>query len=226
LELADKQQLVSQFIHATGYIKSIEHDKTKHNHSVRYELATTLQKLDLVHEKWWRALLLGDKTGFTLGDWTLLQRTGTGHMFSISGMHLSLIAGVCLLFFNPVIFLLTHVTGLLGRAKYWLVRSASINYPATGRKNREQQISKMFETSAPIRASVLCVLVAACFCYALLSGSALPVVRALILVTMGSVLSLSRHAWRPVNVALTMLTLSLGCGVIHGFIIDLFEEAL
>ena len=204
-----QQQLVSQFIHATGYIKSIEHDKTKHNHSVRYELATTLQKLDLVHEKWWRALLLGDKTGFTLGDWTLLQRTGTGHMFSISGMHLSLIAGVCLLFFNPVIFLLTHVTSLLGRVKYWLVRSASINYPATGRKNRERQTSKMFQTSAPIRASVLCVLIAACSCYALLSGSALPVVRALILVTMGCVLSLSRHAWRPVNVASTMLTLSL-----------------
>ncbi|MFZ8199938.1 ComEC/Rec2 family competence protein [Alteromonas portus] len=204
-----QQQLVSQFIHATGYIKSIEHNKTKHNHSVRYGLATTLQQLGLIHEKWWRALLLGDKTSFTLDDWTLLQRTGTGHIFSISGMHLSLIAGVCLLMSNPIIFLSTHFTNLFSNAKLWIVGSRPIGYLKIPKKRREPRVGKKVKVTAPIRATVLCTLIVACCCYALLSGSALPVVRAFILVAMGCVLSLSRNAWRPVNIGLTMVSLSL-----------------
>ena len=209
LGVSRQQQLVSQFIHATGYIKSIDYDKTKHNHSLRYALASTLQQLDLMHRAWWRALLLGDKTDFTLDDWTLLQRTGTGHIFSISGMHLSLIAGVCLLLFNPVIFILAHATSALSKVKLCFVPFISFLYPSTVKKGREQRIRKTTKNYAPIRAMVLCVLIAACTCYALLSGGALPVVRALILITVGCVLSLSKRAWRPVNIALTMLTLSL-----------------
>ena len=204
-----QQQLVSQFIHASGYIKSIKQDKTKHSHSVRYGLATTLQKLDLVHERWWRALLLGDKTGFTLDDWALLQRTGTGHIFSISGMHLSLIAGVCLILFHPVIFLLVHVCNALERTKYFLKIKSTLGFQLEAPGKRNQYKRRLISTEAPIRKIVLICLVVNCFFYALLSGSALPVVRALILLVVGCILSLSRTAWRPVNIALSMLTLSL-----------------
>ncbi|WP_438823654.1 ComEC/Rec2 family competence protein [Alteromonas sp. S015] len=204
-----QQQLLSQFIHATGYIKSINHNQTQHNHSVRQALATTLKQQNLINYSWWRALLLGDKTDFTLHDWTLLQRSGTGHIFSISGMHLSLIAAVSLLLFNPVIFLLAHLVNALESAKDCFNIKINYRYKATSRKQREQCNQKVITTKAPIRTTVLVSLVVACFLYALLSGSALPVVRALVLLTVGCFLSLSRLAWRPVNIALTMLALNL-----------------
>jgi len=106
-----QQHLVSQFIHATGYIKTLAEAGTVHHHSQRYALAKTLKSLGLVHESWWIALLLGDKSGFSNDNWTLLQRTGTGHLFSISGMHLSIIAGVCLLLLNPFVFIFAKTVG-------------------------------------------------------------------------------------------------------------------
>ena len=204
-----QQQLVSQLIHVTGYIKSIEHEKTKHDHSVRYDLATTLEALNLNNLTWWRALLLGDKAGFTKDNWVLLQRTGTGHIFSISGMHLSLIAGVCLLAFNPMIFILRYVFDIFGRVQYLLPRIKSLRLKTDDNWSKTNRRSRLFITNAPIRTTVLCLLVVICFCYALLSGSALPVVRAWVLIAIGCVLSLSRNAWRPINIALAMLSLSL-----------------
>ena len=40
-----------------------------------------------------RALLLGDRRGLDDQDWDILRRTGTTHLFAISGLHLGLIAG-------------------------------------------------------------------------------------------------------------------------------------
>ncbi|MHC6645026.1 DNA internalization-related competence protein ComEC/Rec2 [Alteromonas sp. HB246098] len=204
-----QQQLVSQFIHVTGYIKSIEHDKTTHEHSLRYDLSTMLEAQNLNNLNWWRALLLGDKTGFTKDNWALLQRTGTGHIFSISGMHLSLIAGVCLLAFNPIIFILRHVVDIFGSVHYFLASITSLELKTVNRESKTNRRLKLLTVKAPIRTIVLCLLVVICFFYALLSGSALPVVRAWVLVAIGCVLSLSRNAWRPINIALAMLALSL-----------------
>ncbi len=39
------------------------------------------------------ALLLGDRSGMSDADWTVLRRTGTSHLFAISGLHLGLVAG-------------------------------------------------------------------------------------------------------------------------------------
>ncbi len=39
------------------------------------------------------ALLLGERSGMTDQDWTVLRRTGTSHLFAISGLHLGLMAG-------------------------------------------------------------------------------------------------------------------------------------
>lgn len=204
-----QQQLVSQFIHVTGYIKSIEHDKTSHEHSWRYDLATTLEALNLKNLTWWRALLLGDKAGFTKDNWVLLQRTGTGHIFSISGMHLSLIAGVCLLAFNPIVFILRHVFDIFGRVQHFLASITSLRLKTDDGESKTNRRSKLLTIKAPIRTIVLCLLVVICFFYALLSGSALPVVRAWVLVAIGCALSLSRNAWRPINIALAMLALNL-----------------
>ncbi len=40
-----------------------------------------------------RALLLGDRRGLEDSDWDILRRTGTTHLFAISGLHLGLISG-------------------------------------------------------------------------------------------------------------------------------------
>ncbi len=154
-----QQQLVSQFIHVTGYIKSIEHDKTAHEHSLRYDLATTLEALNLKNLTWWRALLLGDKAGFTKDNWVLLQRTGTGHIFSISGMHLSLIAGVCLLAFNPIVFILRHVFDIFGRVQCFLASITSLRLKTGDGEGKTNRRSKLLTVKAPIRTIVLCLLV-------------------------------------------------------------------
>lgn len=204
-----QQQLVSQFIHVTGYIKSIEHDKTTHEHSLRYDLSTTLEAQNLNNLNWWRALLLGDKAGFTKDNWALLQRTGTGHIFSISGMHLSLIAGVCLLAFNPIIFILRQIFDIFGSVQYFLASIISLRSKADDGVSKTNRCSRLLITKASIRTTVLCLLVFICFFYVMLSGSALPVVRAWVLIAIGCALSLSRNAWRPINIALAMLALSL-----------------
>ncbi|WP_175405088.1 DNA internalization-related competence protein ComEC/Rec2 [Salinimonas lutimaris] len=49
---------------------------------------------DLNISAWSLALLTGDRSLLTKEDWTLLQSTGTAHLFAISGMHLSLLFGV------------------------------------------------------------------------------------------------------------------------------------
>ena len=40
-----------------------------------------------------RALLIGDRSGVSRGEWTTLQQTGTVHLMAISGLHIGLIAG-------------------------------------------------------------------------------------------------------------------------------------
>ncbi|MGJ8670672.1 MAG: DNA internalization-related competence protein ComEC/Rec2 [Oceanococcus sp.] len=40
------------------------------------------------------ALLLGDRSGLEAEDWTVLRRTGTSHLFAISGLHVGLIAAL------------------------------------------------------------------------------------------------------------------------------------
>jgi competence protein ComEC len=40
------------------------------------------------------ALVTGDRRGLTAEHWALLQRTGTAHLFAISGLHISLVAGL------------------------------------------------------------------------------------------------------------------------------------
>ncbi|MBX2857724.1 MAG: ComEC family competence protein, partial [Cellvibrionaceae bacterium] len=41
-----------------------------------------------------QALLLGDKSGLTAADWSLLQSTGTVHLMAISGLHVGLVAAL------------------------------------------------------------------------------------------------------------------------------------
>ncbi|MGB0722870.1 MAG: DNA internalization-related competence protein ComEC/Rec2 [Gammaproteobacteria bacterium] len=41
-----------------------------------------------------RALVVGDRQGLSDEQWSVLRRTGTGHLMAISGLHVSLLAGI------------------------------------------------------------------------------------------------------------------------------------
>lgn len=43
------------------------------------------------------ALTLGDRSGFTQADWQVFRDTGTNHLVAISGLHISMVAGLLLL---------------------------------------------------------------------------------------------------------------------------------
>ncbi len=46
----------------------------------------------LTYQRFFAALLLGDGSGMSTGDWQILQATGTVHLMTVSGLHIGLIA--------------------------------------------------------------------------------------------------------------------------------------
>ncbi|HIF51234.1 MAG TPA: DNA internalization-related competence protein ComEC/Rec2 [Thiotrichaceae bacterium] len=88
-------------IKATGYVKiSPENKKLGISHAyfiqnIRYKLAQQLkQSLDKPLLGLVLALSLGDRSQLDAEQWKILSYTGTNHLIAISGLHLSLIAGL------------------------------------------------------------------------------------------------------------------------------------
>ncbi|WP_414830952.1 DNA internalization-related competence protein ComEC/Rec2 [Alteromonas sp. H39] len=83
--------LVSKNIVATGYVRAW-HYWHQPSASVRQQI----KRFIILHAgsdpKWLLALLLGDRSGLSTKDWDILQKTGTAHLFSVSGMHVGIIA--------------------------------------------------------------------------------------------------------------------------------------
>jgi competence protein ComEC len=48
------------------------------------------------------ALAIGEERGITAHQWRVLQRTGTAHFISVSGLHIGLVAGLVLLLIRPL----------------------------------------------------------------------------------------------------------------------------
>lgn len=198
-----QQHLVSKAIHATGYIKHVMVDTIIHQHTPRYVFSQQLLQVGLQNTQWWNALLLGDRTLLTTEDWALLQQTGTGHLFSISGMHLSIVAGITFLVFGIVIFL---VSALFGAFQHnWphrlMLEVSSSNYKLVS--------GLRFGSAVPIRWSIFCGVLLVSALYTMLSGLALPVVRAFVLLCIAFIFSISSSAARPIHVATFMLMVSL-----------------
>lgn len=59
-----------------------------------------------------RALTLGDGSSLGADDWQVLQRTGTTHLFVISGLHISLLAGLAYYLCLPLCRMLSGFTTL------------------------------------------------------------------------------------------------------------------
>lgn len=49
---------------------------------------------------WLTALLTGDKSALSTGEYTALQRSGAAHIMAVSGLHLTILAGVLRIFFR------------------------------------------------------------------------------------------------------------------------------
>ncbi len=62
------------------------------------------------------ALVLGDQRAISDADWTLFNRTGIGHLVSISGLHITMIASLIGLVVGRAVAALAGAAGTRGRA--------------------------------------------------------------------------------------------------------------
>ncbi len=84
--LSDKNQRLAEFVPGVG--NWIERQ--------RYELRQRLQST-LSQQRYGNvivALVIGDQRGIGQDDWDVFHRTGIGHLMSISGLHITMIAGL------------------------------------------------------------------------------------------------------------------------------------
>ena len=70
--------------------------------------ARLAQRFDIIADKYktmrfMRALIIGDKRYFSNEDWQILQRTGTSHLFAISGLHLGFVCLMAMLLVGPLL---------------------------------------------------------------------------------------------------------------------------
>lgn len=86
--------LVSKGVGATAKVVEgvISKNEVAVRASIANEIAYAVDRLS--HGRFIRALALADKQSFSNDDWTLVGRTGTSHLFAISGLHLSIVFGM------------------------------------------------------------------------------------------------------------------------------------
>ena len=86
--------LLAQRIGATGTVKQGQLQEAA-SYAWRDGLRQRLLRIDAQgRASWLAALVLGDGSGLSRDDWTLLQATGTVHLLVISGQHIGLFAGL------------------------------------------------------------------------------------------------------------------------------------
>lgn len=134
-----------------------------------------------------QALLLGNKTAISSAQWELLKKTGTVHLFVVSGLHISLLAGMCWFlgqgFFRLLLFNRVASTSQDCSPALW--QQALAGWP-----------------------SLLCIAVCSflltCL-YAVLSGFALPTQRALLMLLFLFIGRLAGGQWPWLNAFLLTL---------------------
>lgn len=119
------------------------------------------------------ALVIGDQRGIPAADWQMFTRTGIGHLISISGLHITMIAS---LFAAIAMWLWRHSFGLAR----WLRAPLPLRLPA-------QHVAAL--------AGVL-----AAFVYCLLAGMQVPAQRTLIMLAVVALAYLCGRSGTPVHV--------------------------
>lgn len=108
--------LASKNIVATGYVID---SKTNllliEGASLRQRSINALSQMALEHGAWLQALSFGYRGDLSDSDWQLLQKSGTAHLFAISGLHVGIVFGYCLLVFSKPLALGISFLGLQQR---------------------------------------------------------------------------------------------------------------
>ena len=104
--------LVSKNIVATGYIRAWQQWHAPPE-SARQQIKRFIFSHSGSDPKWLLALLLGDRSGLSDADWDTLQNTGTAHLFSVSGMHVGIIATALVLLAKIAIVVWSRAGGTL-----------------------------------------------------------------------------------------------------------------
>lgn len=94
--------LFTQRIRAIGYVREDDRNRMLSAvrpggiNAVRTRLQSTMERLQLAMPgmAMIRALTIGDRSGISTADWNILRNTGTSHLMAISGLHISLAAGM------------------------------------------------------------------------------------------------------------------------------------
>ena len=113
--------LLQQRIAALGYLRAhpenrlLAEDTGRRIERMRWKIAQRLQSAEISHLRWehlLRALTIGDGSGLSDAEWSLLAATGTTHLLVISGSHVALIA---MLAYRLANWLATRSVWLLSR---------------------------------------------------------------------------------------------------------------
>lgn len=109
--------LAAKGIVATGYANPKSIKLVKPSHTLSARLFYKLADLPLTQQRWIQVLVMGDRGMLQSNDWRLLKHTGLSHLFSISGLHVGIIA----LWMSFVLALVTTVVSkaLFRRAPHW-----------------------------------------------------------------------------------------------------------
>lgn len=86
--------LLAQDVVASGSVRRAENIGERRVWA-RYRAAlakSVMQLSESPHQRFWRALLIGEKSEIRQDDWDRLQATGTVHLLVISGLHIGLVA--------------------------------------------------------------------------------------------------------------------------------------
>ncbi|MEM8499057.1 MAG: DNA internalization-related competence protein ComEC/Rec2 [Pseudomonadota bacterium] len=102
--------LHSQNIDATGTVRwgePVSNDGSNWQHTIvawRSQLAQSLTKQtnSMRQRHLVRALALGDGKALSADDWSLLSRTGTTHLFVVSGLHIGMVAAISYVLLLPL----------------------------------------------------------------------------------------------------------------------------
>jgi competence protein ComEC len=89
--------LASKNIVATCYVlNSPSNTLINEERSLRQRSINKLAKIETNNNRWLQALTFGYRDKLNDEDWSLLQVSGTAHLFAISGLHLGIVCGYCL----------------------------------------------------------------------------------------------------------------------------------
>lgn len=116
--------LISKNIVGIGYVKqSPSNQFMLKESSLRQQWVNRLLTYELSQIKWILALSYGDRHLLQTEDWALMQRTGTAHLFAISGMHLGIVFGCVLLLCKGLSLAgtLTNHQSITHNIKPWLL---------------------------------------------------------------------------------------------------------